>query len=63
MIAVIFAFGLISFTPLNQIFYMIVLASLSSGVEAGFLGKIIGDMLKQTGLLKSFLISKQAKTV
>jgi energy-coupling factor transport system substrate-specific component len=63
MIAVIFAFGMISFTPMNQIFIMIVLASVSSGVEAGFLGKIIGDLLNQTGLLKGFLISKQAKTI
>lgn len=60
MVVVIFAFGMVSFMPLNQILLSIVIASLASGVEAGLLGKVIGDLLYRTGLLKSFLIAKQA---
>ena len=61
MVVVIFAFGMISFMPVGQILLSILLASLASGVEAGLLGKVIGDLLYKTGLLKSFLIAKQAK--
>lgn len=59
MVAVVFAFGMYTFMPIGQILLSALIASLSSGVEAGLLGKVIGDLICKTGLLKSFLISKQ----
>jgi energy-coupling factor transport system substrate-specific component len=60
MIVVVFAFGMVTFMPIGQILVSLVIASLASGVEAGLLGKVIGDLLYRTGLLKSFAISKKA---
>lgn len=60
-VVVVFAFGLYQFMPVGQIFSSALIASVASGIEAGFLGKLLGELLRKTGLLKSFLISKQAK--
>ncbi len=53
-VVVVFAFGLYQFMPIGQLILSGLIASTASGVEAGFLGKILGELLKKTGLLKSF---------
>ena len=59
MIVVVVAFGMLTFMPMSQILVSIVVASLASGVEAGLLGKVVGELLYRVGLLKGFLIAKQ----
>lgn len=59
MLVVIVAFGMLSFMPMSQILISIVVASLASGVEAGLLGKVVGELLYRVGLVKGFLIAKQ----
>jgi energy-coupling factor transport system permease protein len=60
MVVVVFAFNMIAM-PTGQLLMLVVLASLSSGVEAGLLGKVVGNLLCKTGLLKSFLVARQAQ--
>lgn len=59
MIVVVVAFGMLTFMPMSQVLVSIVLASLSAGVEAGLLGKVVGDLLKAAGILKSFAIAQR----
>jgi len=59
MVVVVIAFGMLNFMPFGQILLSVVIASISSGVEAGLLGKVVGDLLCKAGVLKSFLIARQ----
>ena len=59
-IVVVFAFGLYQWYDFFGLVWRGVVTFFTAGIEAGVLGKIIGDLLKKTGLLKSFLISKQS---
>jgi energy-coupling factor transport system substrate-specific component len=58
MAVVIVAFGMYTFMPVSQLLLSVVIASIASGVEAGLLGKILGDLLLRTGVLKGFAISR-----
>lgn len=60
MVVVVFAFGMLGFMPMSQVLLSVVIASIASGIEAGLLGKVVGDLLHRAGALKSFLISKQS---
>jgi ABC-type thiamin/hydroxymethylpyrimidine transport system permease subunit len=42
----------------SQLLLSVVIASIASGIEAGLLGKILGDLLLRTGVLKGFAISR-----
>lgn len=57
MLLVVIAFGMIGFMPMDQIIISIIIASLSSGVQAGLLGRVLGDLLLRAGALKSFRIA------
>ncbi len=59
-VVVVFAFGLYNYYDFFGILWRGLVTFFTSGIEAGVLGKLLGDLLKKTGLLKSFLISKQA---
>lgn len=58
MIVVVIAFGMLQFMPFSQILVTVLLASIGAGVEAGLLGKVVGDLLRKAGVLKSFSIAK-----
>ncbi len=59
MVVVVIAFGMLAFMPFGQILMTVVIACVASGVEAGLLGRVVGQLLLKAGLLKSFLIAKQ----
>ena len=60
VVAVIaFLYGTLASITMGQILLSVVIASLSSGVEAGLLGKVVGELLYRAGILKSFLIARQ----
>jgi len=59
VVLVVFAFGLFAVMPFAAVLTTVIIASLASGVEAGLLGRVVGDLLCKAGLLKSFLIAKQ----
>lgn len=59
MVVVVIAFGMLAFMPFGQILMTVVIASVASGVEAGLLGRVVGQLLLKAGLLKSFLIARQ----
>ncbi len=58
MVVVIIAFGMLAM-PFGQLLMTVVIACVASGVEAGLLGRVVGQLLLKAGLLKSFLIAKQ----
>jgi len=59
-VVVVFAFGLYNYYDFFGILWRGLVTFCTSGIEAGVLGKLLGDLLKKTGLLKSFLIAKQS---
>lgn len=59
MVLVVIAFGMLTFMPMGQVLLSVVIASVTSGVEAGLLGKVVSELLYRTGILKSFLIAQQ----
>lgn len=59
MAVVVVAFGMLNFMPFGQILLSTLIAAVSSGVEAGLLGRVIGQLLLRAGLLKSFAIARQ----
>jgi energy-coupling factor transport system substrate-specific component len=59
VVLVVFAFGLLAVMPFGQVLMTVVIASVASGVEAGLLGRFVGQLLLRAGLLKSFQIARQ----